>query len=159
MYPDNLLNAEYHTQKRESCCDCTRVTVQAGRTAHSSRIPTGIFRLRAFRLLNREKVTMLLGVFRQRAERGEPGQRESAKDRLKFLRDSKFIKSTDCLKISSCFQFHFGWRQCTWMLFHLDFFTQRACNNRYYMLLKFCDITSSFFRDSIPVSSYQIAET
>jgi len=31
-----------------------------------------------------------------------------------------------------------------WILFHLDFFTQRA---------------SSFFRDSIPVSSYQIAET
>ena len=103
MYPDNLLNAEYHTQNKNHA-----VTVQAGRTAHSSRIPTGIFRLRAFRLLNREKVTMLLGVFRQRTERGEPGQRESAKDRLKFLRDSKFIKSTDCLKISSCFQFHFG---------------------------------------------------
>ena len=102
MNPDIVYSAEYHTQKRESCCDCL------GRTAHSSRIPTGIFRLRAFRLLNREKVTMLLGVFRQRAERGEPGQRESAKDRLKFLRDSKFIKSTDCLKISSCFQFHFG---------------------------------------------------
>jgi len=80
MYPDNLLNAEYHTQNKNHA-----VTVQAGRTAHSSRIPTGIFRLRAFRLLNREKVTMLLGVFRQRAERGEPGQRESAKDRLNAL--------------------------------------------------------------------------
>jgi len=60
-------------------CDCL------GRTAHRRSIPTGIFRLRAFRLLNREKVTMLLGVFRQSAERGEPGQGESAKDRLNAL--------------------------------------------------------------------------
>jgi len=46
---------------------------------------TGCDRVLAFRLLHREKVTMLLCVFRQRTEWRKPGQGESAKDRLNAL--------------------------------------------------------------------------
>ena len=78
--------SEYHTQEQESRC--------LGSMDHRKNIAFSAYceQLLAFILLHGEKVTMLLGVFRQRTEWGKPRQGESPKDRLKFVRSVNNLK-------------------------------------------------------------------